>query len=227
MKTLTETHPWIFFTCIFLNLKGFIEDLKDTQTPNQDRTINHRALAVRQHLFLFWKYKTKDFPKIYLADELFKISTETQNYMTPLFPILSSAQVKAEETFDMESGDLLSPETKMLIKGLGDTPESMALKASIIGAANELKRGDYIYISWGIECFSNICKNIRRCLNIMNWWYHDLFWTSCSTVANYMVESIIIKPRIHYQCIYHACSSFRYARSGWWAKCFQYTCCEM
>ena len=79
--------------------------------------------------------------------------------MTPLFPILSSAQVKAEETFDMESGDLLSPETKMLIKGLGDTPESMALKASIIGAANELKRGDYIYIFLGeLNVFQTFAK---------------------------------------------------------------------
>ena len=46
------------------------------------------------------------------------------------------------EVRDDDHGNLFSPETKALIKGLGDSPESLALKAEIIGAANELKRGD-------------------------------------------------------------------------------------
>lgn len=53
--------------------------------------------------------------------------------------------------FETDPGDLLSPETKQLIKGLGDTPESMMLKASIISAANELKRGDYDFLGIGIS----------------------------------------------------------------------------
>ena len=50
-------------------------------------------------------------------------------------------EVKKEVPRD-DDGLLFSPETKALIKGLGDSPESLALKAEIIGAANELKRGD-------------------------------------------------------------------------------------
>ena len=49
-------------------------------------------------------------------------------------------EVKKEVPRDDDG--LFSPETKALIKGLGDSPESLALKAEIIGAANELKRGD-------------------------------------------------------------------------------------
>ena len=40
-----------------------------------------------------------------------------------------------------EDASVLSPETKALIKGLGDSPESLKLKADILGAVNELKRG--------------------------------------------------------------------------------------
>lgn len=51
-------------------------------------------------------------------------------------------EVKNEASEDDHHEQLFSPETKALIKGLGDSPESLALKAEIIGAANELKRGD-------------------------------------------------------------------------------------
>lgn len=34
-----------------------------------------------------------------------------------------------------------SPETVALIKGLGDSPESLALKSEYMNALNELKRG--------------------------------------------------------------------------------------
>lgn len=50
------------------------------------------------------------------------------------------AKVKREP--DEEETGLFSPETKALIKGLGDSPESMALKAEILSAANELRRGN-------------------------------------------------------------------------------------
>lgn len=43
---------------------------------------------------------------------------------------------------DEEETGLFSPETKALIKGLRDSPESMALKAEILSAANELRRGN-------------------------------------------------------------------------------------
>lgn len=59
---------------------------------------------------------------------------------------------------DEEQVEVLSPETAKLVKGLGDSPESVQLKAEILRAANELKRGHvfvmtskhiyiYIYIS--------------------------------------------------------------------------------
>ena len=54
-----------------------------------------------------------------------------------LFP---AHEVKRE--LEEEEGQLFSPETRELIKGLGDSPESMALKAEILAAGNELKRGD-------------------------------------------------------------------------------------
>ena len=49
-------------------------------------------------------------------------------------------EVKIEDTeLDMEL--CFSPETNALIKGLGDSPESMMLKVEYMRAANELKRG--------------------------------------------------------------------------------------
>ena len=43
---------------------------------------------------------------------------------------------------DEEERGVFSPEAKELIRGLGDSPESMALKAEILSAASELRRGD-------------------------------------------------------------------------------------
>ena len=40
-----------------------------------------------------------------------------------------------------ETSMVFSPETNALIKGLSDSPESLQLKAEILRAANELKRG--------------------------------------------------------------------------------------
>ena len=40
-----------------------------------------------------------------------------------------------------ETAVAFSPETNALIKGLSDSPESLQLKAEILRAANELKRG--------------------------------------------------------------------------------------
>ena len=57
--------------------------------------------------------------------------------------------MKSEEP-DEEAG-MFSPETKALIKGLGDSPESLQLKAEILGAANALRRGDLFH---QIECCS-------------------------------------------------------------------------
>ena len=51
--------------------------------------------------------------------------------------------MKNEEPDD-EAG-LFSPETRALLKGLGDSPESLQLKAEILGAANELRRGDLFH----------------------------------------------------------------------------------
>lgn len=61
---------------------------------------------------------------------------------------------------DEEQVEVLSPETAKLVKGLGDSPESVQLKAEILRAANELKRGHvfvmtskhiYIYIYIGVK----------------------------------------------------------------------------
>lgn len=52
----------------------------------------------------------------------------------------ATAKVKAEREPE-DDGHLFSPETKALLKGLSDSPESMQLKAEILRAANELKRG--------------------------------------------------------------------------------------
>ena len=46
-----------------------------------------------------------------------------------------------EEHGDDCAPPFFSPETSKLISGLGDSPESMQLKAEILKAANELKRG--------------------------------------------------------------------------------------
>jgi hypothetical protein len=45
------------------------------------------------------------------------------------------------ESPEEEHENVFSPETKALIKGLSDSPESLQLKAEILSAANELKRG--------------------------------------------------------------------------------------
>lgn len=42
-----------------------------------------------------------------------------------------------------EFATAFSPETTQLLKGLGDSPESLALKSEILRAANELKRGAF------------------------------------------------------------------------------------
>ena len=52
----------------------------------------------------------------------------------------AAAKVKSEGEPE-DDGHLFSPETKALLKGLSDSPESMQLKAEILSAANELKRG--------------------------------------------------------------------------------------
>ena len=44
------------------------------------------------------------------------------------------------ECIDDDVG-FFSPETRALIKGLGDSPESLQLKAEILNAANGLRRG--------------------------------------------------------------------------------------
>ena len=46
-----------------------------------------------------------------------------------------------KELDDVESAAVFSPATNALIKGLSDSPESLQLKAEILRAANELKRG--------------------------------------------------------------------------------------
>ena len=47
-----------------------------------------------------------------------------------------------------ENIGVFSPETKALIEGLSDSPESMQLKVEILQAANELKRGPCFF---GVE----------------------------------------------------------------------------
>ena len=44
-----------------------------------------------------------------------------------------------------EEADMFSPETRALLKGLGDSPESLMLKSEILGAANQLRRGDLFH----------------------------------------------------------------------------------
>ena len=56
----------------------------------------------------------------------------------------SSHALGENEEPDDEAG-LFSPETRALLKGLGDSPESLQLKAEILGAANELRRGDLFH----------------------------------------------------------------------------------
>eukprot|EP00435_Cladocopium_sp_Y103_P041456 s597_g11.t1 len=58
----------------------------------------------------------------------------------PHHPKLGLQMVKLESHED-EPANIFSPETKALIKGLSDSPESLQLKAEILSAANELKRG--------------------------------------------------------------------------------------
>ena len=60
-----------------------------------------------------------------------------QNHWSKI-TIFCQPKVK-EETGDV--GAAFSPETQALIKGLSDSPESLALKSEILRAANELKRG--------------------------------------------------------------------------------------
>lgn len=55
-----------------------------------------------------------------------------------LFHHSYSSEVKKELE---ETAVVFSPETNALIKGLSDSPESLQLKAEILRAANELKRG--------------------------------------------------------------------------------------
>ena len=49
---------------------------------------------------------------------------------------------------------VFSPETRALIKGLGDSPESLQLKAEILNAANGLRRGQpgfYSYVAYAMD----------------------------------------------------------------------------
>ena len=51
------------------------------------------------------------------------------------------AKSELREDTEPEFSSCFSPETVGLIQGLGDTPESLALKAEYVKAFNELKRG--------------------------------------------------------------------------------------
>lgn len=117
--------------------------------------------------------------------------------------------MKSEQLFDTDSGDLLSPETKQLIQGLGDTPESMQLKASIISAANELKRGDYDFLGIGLTLH----------FKHLHFKHHEMMVSlSFFELVAQMCESKRLNPSLQnlYQCIYiglfiyHAWSSFRF-----------------
>ena len=73
---------------------------------------------------------------------------------------MCNAQVKSESP---DAGNVFSPETAALIKGLSDSPESMQLKAEILRSANELKRGPLL--AWA-DSISNLfdkqfMQNIR------------------------------------------------------------------
>lgn len=61
---------------------------------------------------------------------------------------------------DEEQVEVLSPETAKLVKGLGDSPESVQLKAEILRAANELKRG---------HVFCHDRKKILLACRILKW----------------------------------------------------------
>ena len=52
------------------------------------------------------------------------------------------SQVKPESE-DADWASAFSPETSALLKGLGDSPESLELKASYMQSINQLKRGPH------------------------------------------------------------------------------------
>ena len=80
----------------------------------------------------------------------------------------AAAKVKTEREPE-DDGHMFSPETKALLKGLGDSPESMQLKAEILSAANELKRGvDYqILMCVSENYFHNIMIYVSYYVNIV------------------------------------------------------------
>ena len=91
-----------------------------------------------------------------------------------LFP---DHEVKRE--VDEEDGQLFSPETRALIKGLSDSPESMALKAEILAAGNELKRGDLPKSLYFNNVLANLLQvvlggtnktNPARVFEWISWW---------------------------------------------------------
>lgn len=53
------------------------------------------------------------------------------------------SEVKPEGGSDAEWHNAFSPETSALLKGLGDTPESMQLKAEYMRSLNRLQRGPW------------------------------------------------------------------------------------
>ena len=63
----------------------------------------------------------------------------TKNYN---FDFPASSKVKREQ--DVEWSDAFSPETSALLKGLGDSPESLQLKASYLQSFNQLRRGLFV-----------------------------------------------------------------------------------
>lgn len=58
-----------------------------------------------------------------------------------IMKLFASCKVKDEHDEDGGGAPVFSPDTSKLIAGLGDSPESLQLKAEILKAANELKRG--------------------------------------------------------------------------------------